>query len=94
MNRLDLACKLSLSMKVSKEEADGYLLAFIDAIITGLGKEKRVIIQDFGSFHIKSYNQRIGQKPITREPILIQKRSKPVFQPGKKLREIVNYNIS
>lgn len=90
MTRSDLATKLSLRMKVSKEEADRYLLSFLDAIVTGLKKDERVVMQGFGSFKVKHYKERVGKKPISGEPICIPNRSKPVFHPGKELREMIN----
>ncbi|MFQ5672322.1 MAG: HU family DNA-binding protein [Nitrospinales bacterium] len=90
MTRSDLATKLSLRMKISKEEADRYLLSFLNAIVTGLKKDQRVVIQGFGSFHVKHYKARIGKKPISGEPISIPSRSKPVFYAGKELKAIIN----
>ena len=54
-------------MKVSKEEANPYLLAFMDTIITSLGKDKRVVGQCFGSFRIKDDEERVGKEPISGE---------------------------
>lgn len=90
MTRSDLATRLSLRMKISKEEADRYLLSFVDAIVTGLQKDKRVVVQGFGSFRVREYEERTGKKPITGELIKIPSRKKPAFHAGKELKAMIN----
>ncbi len=90
MIRADLAQKLAHRMNVSKQEADRYLLAFIDAIVKNLQKDGKVVIQGFGSFRLKDYEARIGKKPVTGEPIPIPARKKPVFRASKELLRLVN----
>jgi len=90
MIRSDLAQKLANRMNVSKQEADRYLLTFIDAIMTNLQKDGKVVIQGFGSFRLKEYAARVGKKPVTGEAIPIPARRKPVFRASKELQQIVN----
>ena len=91
MVRADLAAKLATAMGVSKLEADRYLLTVINAIMTALNKDGRVVIQGFGSFKAKEYKARIGKKPVTGEPISIPARRKPVFHASKELQRIINH---
>ncbi|NIQ03776.1 MAG: HU family DNA-binding protein [Nitrospinaceae bacterium] len=77
-------------MKVSKKEADRYLTAFLDAIMHNLKKEGRVVVQGFGSFRLNKHKARVAKKPITGETIYLPVRLKPVFHPGKELRERIN----
>ncbi|MFQ5482600.1 MAG: HU family DNA-binding protein [Nitrospinaceae bacterium] len=90
MIRSDLAQKLAFKMNVSKQEADRYLLAFIDAIMVNLKVDGKVVIQGFGSFRLNEYAARIGKKPVTGEPIPIPARKKPVFRASKELNQIIN----
>lgn len=90
MTRSDLADKLAAKMKVSKQEADRYVLTILDAIISGVEKDGRLVVQGFGSFKVKEYKEKMGKKPITGEPIRIPAKRKPVFHAGKELREMVN----
>ncbi len=94
MTRSDLTTKLSLRMNVSKKEADKYLTAFLDAIMQNLEKEGRVVVQGFGSFRINEHKARVAKKPITGEPLYLPLRKKPVFHPGKELRELINRDDS
>lgn len=90
MTRADLTTKLSLRMDVSKREAEKYLTAFLDAIMETLEKDKRVVVQGFGSFKMKEYGARVSKKPITGETIHLPVRRKAVFHAGKELKERVN----
>lgn len=91
MVRADLAAKLASAMGVSKQEGDRYLLTMINAIMTALNKDGKVVIQGFGSFKTKEYQARIGKKPVTGEPISIPARKKPVFTASKELHRIINH---
>lgn len=90
MIRSDLANKLAYKMNVSKQEADKYLLAFINGIMANLEKDGRVVIQGFGSFKLREYEARVGKKPVTGEPIEIPARKKPIFHASKELNQLIN----
>jgi len=90
MTRADFAEKLASRLNVTKKEADQYLLSFMDAIMSNLEKDRRVVLQGFGSFHLREYRARLGKKPISCEPLKIPARKKPLFQASKELRDIIN----
>ena len=90
MTRAQLVEKVAYRMKVTKKDADTYLTAFLDSIMDTLAKERRVVVQGFGSFKIKKYKSRLAKKPLTGEVIHLPVRRKPSFHAGKELRERVN----
>jgi nucleoid DNA-binding protein len=90
MTRVQLVEKLAYRMKVTKKEADAYLIAFLDSIIDTLAKEGRVVLQGFGSFKINEYKAREAKKPLTGEAFHLPFRRKPSFHAGKELRERIN----
>ena len=90
MIRVQLVDKLAYRMKVTKKDADTYLTAFLDSIMDTLAKDRRVVVQGFGSFKIKEYKARVAKKPLTGEVIHLPVRRKPSFHAGKELRERVN----
>jgi DNA-binding protein HU-beta len=77
-------------MKDTKKDADTYLTAFLDSIMDTLAKDRRVVVQGFGSFKINEYKARVAKKPLTGEVIHLPVRHKPSFHAGKELRERVN----
>ena len=90
MTRVQLVEKIAYRMKVTKKDADTYLTAFLDSIMDTLAKDRRVVVQGFGSFKIKEYKARVAKKPLTGEVIHLSVRRKPSFHAGKELRELVN----
>ena len=90
MRREQLVEKIAYKMKVTKKDADTYLTAFLDSIMDTLAKDRRVVVQGFGSFNIQEYKARVAKKPLTGEVIHLPVRRKPSFHAGKELRERVN----
>jgi nucleoid DNA-binding protein len=90
MRREQLVEKIAYKMKVTKKDADTYLTAFLDSIMDALAKNRRVVVQGFGSFKINEYKARVAKKPLTGEVIHLPVRRKPSFHAGKELRERVN----
>lgn len=90
MTRADLVAKLSLRLNISKTEADKYVLLILGGIMSHLETERRVVVQGFGSFHLKEYKARVAKKPLTGEIINLPVRRKPVFHAGKELKAIIN----
>jgi DNA-binding protein HU-beta len=90
MTRAQLIGNIAYRMKVTKKNADTYLTAFLDSIMETLAKDRRVMVQGFGSFNIKEYKARVAKKPLTGEVIQLPVRRKPSFHAGKELRERVN----
>ena len=90
MTRAQLVEKIAYKLEVTKKNADTYLTAFLDSIMDTLAKDRRVVVQGFGSFKIKEYKARVAKKPLTGEVIHLPVRRKPSFHAGKELRERVN----
>jgi nucleoid DNA-binding protein len=90
MTRVQLVEKVAYRMKVKKKDANNYLTAFLDSIMDNLAKDRRVVVQGFGSFKIKEYKARVAKKPLTGEVIHLPVRRKPSFHAGKELRERIN----
>ena len=93
MTRAQLVEKIAYKLEVTKKNADTYLTAFLDSIMDTLAKDRRVVVQGFGSFKIKEYKARVAKKPLTGEVIHLPVRRKPSFHAGKELRERVNKEI-
>ena len=94
MTRAQLVDKLAYRMKATKKDANTYLTAFLDSIMDTLAKDRRVVVQGFGSFKIKEYKGRLAKKPLTGEVIHLPVRRKPSFHAGKELRERVNKEMA
>ena len=89
MNKAELveevAGKVGLTKKVSREVID----AIVSAIIDSLAREERVTLVGFGTFQVMERKARTGRNPQTGQTIQIPAKKVPKFKPGKGLRGAV-----
>lgn len=74
---------------MSKAEAGRALDAVLDGIVSGLKKEKEVVLVGFGKFSVKKRAAREGINPATKEKIKIPAKSVPSFKAGAKLKDAI-----
>jgi DNA-binding protein HU-beta len=88
MNKAQLveAVQKTLGKETSKAEAERAVGAVIEALKTGLKKEKVVQLIGFGTFKVAERKARTGINPKTREKIRIKKSKTVKFSPGKELK--------
>lgn len=88
MNKAELveAVQKSLGNSSSKAEAERAVTAVIDAIKTGIRKDKNVQLIGFGTFRVAERAARMGINPKTGEKIKIKKSKTVKFATGKELK--------
>jgi nucleoid DNA-binding protein len=88
MNRSKLveAVQKQLGSQTSKAEAERAVAAVIDAIKTGVRKDKMVQLVGFGTFKVVERKARKGINPKTLQQIRIPKSKTVKFVPGKELK--------
>ena len=79
-------------MKVgfSKQISENLIEDFFLLILNNLKKEKKIKISRFGTFILRSKNQRIGRNPRTKEIKIISSRNVVLFKPSKDFKEYIN----
>ena len=88
MNKAQLveAVRKSLGNSGSRAESERAVSAVIEAIKTGLRKEKTVQLIGFGTFRVAERGARMGINPKTREKIKIKKSKTVKFSVAKNLK--------
>ena len=88
MNKAQLveAVRKSLGHSSSRAESERAVGAVIEAIKTGLRKEKTVQLLGFGTFRVAERAARMGTNPKTREKIKIKKSKTVKFSVAKNLK--------
>jgi integration host factor subunit alpha len=90
VTRADLADavhrRIGLSRTESSEFVEAVLSEIFDAIVSG----EDVKLSSFGSFHIRSKNERIGRNPKTGEAAPITARRVVMFKASNVLRARIN----
>ena len=89
MTKHELIETVAANAQITKKEADLVVNATLDAIISGLAAEDKVIIPGFGSFEVRNKTAREGRNPRTGETIKIAAKRTPAFKPGKAMKDAV-----
>lgn len=66
-----------------------FLDATFDAIKKMVASGNKVFIHDFGTFEIKTNAEHMGRNFRTNEPCIVPKITKPVFNPSKVFKEMI-----
>jgi len=90
MRREHLVNILKRKTGATRKEANDIVDLFFTTIKDALKDGDRIELRGFGSFCLRSYDDRIGRNPKTGEEIKITPKKKPFFKAGKELREKIN----
>lgn len=89
MTKAELINSIAKNANVTKKAAGVAVDTMVDEITKTLKKGQRVPLVGFGTFMVRRTKARKGRNPRTGEEIKIKARKRPVFKPGKALREAV-----
>jgi integration host factor subunit alpha len=93
VTRADLAEAVYEAVGLSRTESaqlvERFLALIGDALVTG----QNVKLSSFGSFQVRSKNQRIGRNPKTGEEVPILPRQVLVFKPSNVLKSKINKSM-
>ncbi len=90
LTKKDLVNVVYMQIGFSKKITENLIEEFFSLIIENLRKEKIVKISNFGTFSLRSKNQRVGRNPKTKEKKIISKRNVVLFKPSKDFRSLIN----
>ena len=90
MNKTELVEKVATSTGLSKTQADAALNAFIEAVTDALKTGDKVSLKGFGTFEVRSREERVGRNPRTGESMTIPSSRVPAFKASSALKSEVN----
>ena len=91
MNKSDLAKKLFDDGKTpSLDDSEKSINLIISFISESLSKGNRIELRNFGTFSIRSRDQRVSRNPKTGTSVLVEKKHHPYFRASKHLKESLN----
>lgn len=91
MNRSDLIKKMSENAdSLDVEDLEQTVKTILNLITNYLDKGDRVEIRNFGTFSVRSRDQRISRNPKTGTSVLVEPKNHPYFRASKYLRESLN----
>ncbi len=90
MNKLELINAMAEKSGLSKKDCAKALDAFTGCVEDALKAGDKVSLIGFGSFEPKSYPEREGRNPRTKEIVKIAARTGLAFKAGKALKDKLN----
>ena len=91
MNKSDLIKKMSDNADpLNIKDLEQTVNTILNLISTSLDKGDRVEIRNFGTFSVRSRDQRISRNPKTGTSVLVEPKNHPYFRASKYLRESLN----
>ncbi len=90
MNRSELVAKMAEKSGFSKKDAETALSSFMDSLFEELSNGGKVQLVGFGTFEVRSREEREGRDPRTGEQITIPACKYPAFKAGKAFKDAVN----
>ena len=89
ITRTDLSEAVYQKLGLSRIESSELVETFLDIISDRIVEGESVKLSSFGSFLVRSKNERIGRNPKTGEEVPITPRRVMVFKPSNILKEAV-----
>ena len=91
MNKSDLLKKISEKVdSLNEEDLEQTVNTILNLISNTINNGDRVEIRNFGTFSIRSRDQRISRNPKTGTAVLVEAKRHPYFRASKYLRESLN----
>ena len=91
MNKSDLIKKMSENAdSLNAEDLEQTVNTILNLISTCLHNGDRVEIRNFGTFSVRSRDQRISRNPKTGTSVLVEPKKHPYFRASKYLKESLN----
>ena len=91
MNKSDLISNiLNKSNSFSKDDIEKSLNSILNLITQSLANKDRVEVRNFGTFSIRSRDERLSRNPKTGTSVLVEAKSHPYFRSSKNLKQSLN----
>ena len=91
MNKSDLLKKISEKTdSLNEEDIEQTVNIILNLVSNALNNGDRVEIRNFGTFSIRSRDQRISRNPKTGTAVLVEAKRHPYFRASKYLKESLN----
>lgn len=90
MNKTELIASVAEKAGMTKKDAEKAINALFSSVEDALANDDKVQIIGFGTFEVKSREERKGRNPQTGKEITIPASKTPVFKAGKGLKDVVN----
>ena len=91
MNKSNLVNNISnKSDSFTDDDIEKSVNSILELISKSLSKKQRVEIRNFGTFSIRSREERLSRNPKTGTSVLVEAKNHPYFRASKNLKQSLN----
>jgi DNA-binding protein HU-beta/integration host factor subunit beta len=90
VTKKDLVNEISSRTGLPQVETKKIIECFLDSVARTLIEGNNIEIRGFGRFKIRNRNGYNAHNPRTGEPIEVKAGKKPIFEPSKELKKVLN----
>tara|TARA_B100000575_G_C22709413_1_gene427919 strand:+ start:313 stop:603 length:291 start_codon:yes stop_codon:yes gene_type:complete len=90
LTKKEIVNSIYMQIGFSKKISEAILEDVFQIILNNIITNKKVKIAKFGTFSLRTKNERIGRNPKTKEEKIISSRKVISFKPSKELKKYIN----
>ncbi len=94
MTKAEIVEVISEKLGLTKKDIARVIDLFFEIIKEGLRTEEHIELRGFGTFEVKTREEREARNPKTGESVTVPKRKVPYFRPGKELKAISKTKVN
>ena len=94
LTKAEIVEEINERLGLTKKDIARVIDTFFEIIKEGLKKDEHIELRGFGTFEVKTREQREARNPKTGESVIVPKRKVPYFRPGKELKAISKMKIN
>ena len=92
LTKKEIVNSLYMQIGFSKKISENLLEDILNNIAESLIKNKKIKINNFGTFSLRTKKSRVGRNPKTKEKKIISERNVVLFKPSKEFKLYINRN--
>ena len=93
LTKAEIVEEVNEKLGLTKKDIARVIDLFFDIVKDGLKDGKHIELRGFGTFEVKTREEREARNPKTGESVVVPKRRVPYFRPGKELKAISKNRI-
>jgi integration host factor subunit beta len=93
LTKAEIVEQISEKLGITKKDIARVVDLFFEIIKQGMKKDEHIELRGFGTFEVKTREEREARNPKTGESVVVPKRRVPYFRPGKELKAISKVKI-
>jgi nucleoid DNA-binding protein len=93
LTKAEIVEEVNEKLGLTKKDIARIIDLFFEIIKDGLKDGKHIELRGFGTFEVKTREEREARNPKTGESVVVPKRRVPYFRPGKELKAISKNRI-